>query len=62
MLARVGHKVRDLMRVRMGPLTLHKLSPGQFRILTAREVRELKHLPQDSPQRSRDSISHAKTK
>ena len=47
MLAHVGHKVRDLMRVKMGPLTLHKLAPGEFRLLTSREVRELKHLPQD---------------
>jgi 23S rRNA pseudouridine2605 synthase len=47
MLARVGHKVRDLMRTRMGPLTLHKLAPGQSRMLTAQEVRELKKTPQD---------------
>lgn len=46
MLARVGHKVRDLMRVRMGPLNLHKLAPGDMRTLTEREVRELKKLPE----------------
>jgi len=46
MLARIGHKVRDLMRVKMGPLTLHGLGPGQFRPLTPREVRELRRLPQ----------------
>ena len=45
MLARLGHKVRDLMRIRMGPLSLHGLAPGQVRSLTAREVRELKELP-----------------
>jgi 23S rRNA pseudouridine2605 synthase len=45
MLARLGHKVRDLMRVKMGPLTLHGLAPGQVRLLTPREVRALKELP-----------------
>jgi 23S rRNA pseudouridine2605 synthase len=41
MLARVGHKVRELVRVKMGPLTLHGLEPGEFRELTGREVKEL---------------------
>jgi 23S rRNA pseudouridine2605 synthase len=45
MLAKLGHKVRDLTRVKMGPLTLHGLSVGQVRSLTAREVKELKKLP-----------------
>ncbi|MEO6435380.1 MAG: pseudouridine synthase [Tepidisphaeraceae bacterium] len=44
MLAKAGHKVRDLTRVRMGPLTLHGLEPGDVRSLTSREVRELKAL------------------
>jgi 23S rRNA pseudouridine2605 synthase len=44
-LARLGHKVRDLTRTRMGPLTLHGLGPGQVRSLTPREVRELRQLP-----------------
>ena len=46
MLAKVGHKVRELTRVKMGPLTLQGLQPGQFRPLTGREVRELKQLPE----------------
>jgi 23S rRNA pseudouridine2605 synthase len=41
MLARIGHKVRELVRVKMGPLTLHGLEPGEFRELTGREVKEL---------------------
>jgi 23S rRNA pseudouridine2605 synthase len=41
MLAGLGHKVRDLTRIRMGPLTLEGLSPGQFRPLTGRELRQL---------------------
>ena len=46
MLAKVGHKVRDLMRVQMGPLTLDGLKPGQFRPLTTREVKALRKLTQ----------------
>jgi 23S rRNA pseudouridine2605 synthase len=42
MFARVGNKVRELTRIRMGPLELHGLAPGQVRELTARELRELK--------------------
>lgn len=42
MLAKLGHKVRELTRVRLGPLELGKLGSGQFRMLTSREVRELK--------------------
>jgi 23S rRNA pseudouridine2605 synthase len=44
MLADVGHKVRDLMRIKMGPLDLRGLSSGAFRPLTPREVRQLKEL------------------
>ena len=44
MLAKLGHKVRDLMRTRMGPLTLHGLEPGAVRSLTPREVKALKAL------------------
>ena len=51
MLARVGHKVRDLMRVKMGSLTLHKLAPGEFRLLTSREVRDLKKVPNEHAER-----------
>lgn len=41
MLAKFGHKVRDLTRISMGPLTLKGLAPGKFRELSPREVREL---------------------
>jgi len=30
MLAKIGHKVRELVRVKMGPLNLHGLDPGDF--------------------------------
>jgi 23S rRNA pseudouridine2605 synthase len=52
LLAHVGHRVRDLVRVRMGPLTLEGLNPGQFRELTPREVKALRKLMernQDKP-------------
>lgn len=42
MLARLGHKVKDLTRVEMGPLNLQGLSVGQFRNLTGREIAQLK--------------------
>ncbi|HSV13979.1 MAG TPA: pseudouridine synthase [Tepidisphaeraceae bacterium] len=44
MLANVGHKVRELTRIKMGPLTLDRLQPGAFRELTAREVKALRQL------------------
>ena len=55
MLARLGHKVRDLMRIRMGPLNLQGLAPGQVRSLTPREVRELRELPK---RRKPDEAAH----
>lgn len=42
MLAKLGHKVRDITRIRLGPLTLEGLKPGQSRPLTPREIRALR--------------------
>ena len=47
MLAKVGHKVKDLTRVRMGPLNLDGLNPGDYRELTPREVKELQRLSRE---------------
>jgi pseudouridine synthase len=44
MCAAVGHPVRSLVRTRMGPLTLGRLRPGEWRELTAAEVKALKGL------------------
>ena len=44
MLASEGHKVKDLTRVKMGSLTLEGLSPGSFRQLTPKEVKELQRI------------------
>jgi 23S rRNA pseudouridine2605 synthase len=46
MLARLGHKVRELTRIRMGPLTIEGLPPGHSRPLTGREVKALRSLAQ----------------
>jgi 23S rRNA pseudouridine2605 synthase len=59
MLAKIGHKVRELTRIKMGPLELHGLEPGEFRELTQRELRSLRaaiEKPADShPRASPDS-------
>ena len=44
MLARIGHRVRRLTRVRIGRLTLRGLGPGKFRALTPAEVKALRKL------------------
>lgn len=44
MLAGLGHKVRDLTRVRMGPLTLEGLPLGHSRPLTGREIKALREM------------------
>ncbi len=42
MLAKVGHKVRELTRVKIGPLEIGRLKPGEFRMLSPREVESLR--------------------
>ena len=44
MLARLGHSVRRLTRVRIGHLTLRGLGPGKTRPLTPTEVKKLRAL------------------
>jgi 23S rRNA pseudouridine2605 synthase len=41
LLARLGHKVLTLTRVGFGPLRLGKLPPGEYRVLTSKERRQL---------------------
>ena len=41
-LAKMGHKVRELTRTRFGPLSLGTLKPGQSRFLFPRELRDLR--------------------
>jgi 23S rRNA pseudouridine2605 synthase len=44
MLDAVGHSVIKLLRIRMGPLSLGDLEPGEFRFLTDRESNALRAL------------------
>lgn len=39
----LGHKVRQLKRTAIGPISDRHLAPGEFRELTAREVDQLRH-------------------
>ena len=41
-LAKLGHKVRELIRTRMGPLELGNMKPGSFRPLTSKELSQLR--------------------
>ncbi|TVQ56122.1 MAG: rRNA pseudouridine synthase [Phycisphaerales bacterium] len=43
MLAQMGHPVRKLRRIQMGPLKLRGLQPGQWRDLLPEEIKLLKH-------------------
>jgi 23S rRNA pseudouridine2605 synthase len=42
MLAKVGHKVRDVTRIKFGPLEIGSLKPGQSRLLNPRELKALR--------------------
>jgi pseudouridine synthase len=44
----VGHPVKRLIRVRMGPIRLGNLAPGQWRHLTRREVEALERTVETS--------------
>src|SRR5688572_474459 len=54
----IGHPVRTLTRVRIGPIADKHLRVGSYRELTADEVRKLQH----AGKRSRPSASRAKRK
>jgi pseudouridine synthase len=47
MCASIGHPVRKLTRVRMGPITLGDLRPGHWRDLTSAEVAKLRSVAGD---------------
>ncbi len=54
MMLRVGHKVRKLRRVQLGPLELKGLRVGQWRDLTPREVERLRRQGAKPRRRGRD--------
>jgi 23S rRNA pseudouridine2605 synthase len=60
MFARVGHKVRELTRIKMGPLELHDLKPGEIRELTSRELKALHASTKKTPGDSNPRASHDK--
>jgi 23S rRNA pseudouridine2605 synthase len=51
----LGHPVRELKRVRMGPLQLGALESGQWRYLTSREIHDLEALKKVSQKDKRRS-------
>lgn len=57
--AKFGLKVRRLKRIRLGPLTLGNLTPGQFRVLTPREIEAIKG-PPPGPRPSRKPLKEDK--
>lgn len=42
MMARLGYKVRDLVRIKIGPVSVRGLAVGAYRLLTRQEVLRLK--------------------
>jgi 23S rRNA pseudouridine2605 synthase len=68
MMARIGHKVIQLMRVRFGPLNLGKLKTGEYRRLTDWELKKLremlneKHSPTIRHRKGRKNVSHGKSR
>ena len=42
MMARLGYKVRDLIRIKIGPLSIRSLPTGAYRKLTSRELAKLR--------------------
>lgn len=46
MMARLGYKVRDLLRTRFGPLTLQGVGAGKWRLLTPGEIKRLQNAGQ----------------
>ncbi len=60
--ALLGHPVRDLRRVRLGPLQLGSLEVGQWRYLTAKEIGQLESLKRQSETRARKGRARQRRK
>ncbi|MBC8106180.1 MAG: rRNA pseudouridine synthase [Anaerolineae bacterium] len=58
MLAKVGHKVRDVTRIKFGPMELGTLKPGQSRLVMPRELKALRSAASKS---DRDGEREGKT-
>ncbi|NIA06820.1 MAG: hypothetical protein GWP14_04135 [Actinobacteria bacterium] len=48
MMARLGYKVRDLVRIKIGPVSVRGLAVGAYRPLTRQEVLRLKAVAKTS--------------
>ena len=68
MMARIGHKVIQLIRVRFGPLNIGKLKTGEYRRLTDWELKKLremlneKHSPSIRYRKGRKNVSPRKSR
>jgi len=62
MMSGVGHKVRDLLRIKMGPIELKGLAVGQFRPLTHGELRALQQAPEKERKALEEFKQRAKTR
>jgi 23S rRNA pseudouridine2605 synthase len=58
----LGHPVRELKRVRLGPLDLGPLETGQWRYLTAKEIRDLESLKRSPAKGKRRSSGQRRRK
>jgi 23S rRNA pseudouridine2605 synthase len=58
MCAAVGHRVRRLVRTRIGPVADPRLPPGAWRALRPAEVRALYEAASTSGQAGREDRSH----
>ena len=52
--ARLGHNVRTLVRIRIGPLSLRGLPVGAYRPLTPAELKAIREVSADTPSSGRD--------
>lgn len=58
MLAKVGHKVREVTRIKFGPMELGTLKPGQSRLLMPRELKALRSAAKKSAPDTREARPH----
>ncbi|MEE8452191.1 MAG: pseudouridine synthase [Thermoguttaceae bacterium] len=58
-LARVGHKVQRLVRIAIGPVRLGDLQPGESRLLSSKEINELRQ--EADPKKPRKKTVRKKT-
>ena len=61
MLEAVGHPVRALKRIRIGPLSERRLKPGEWRELTDEELRKLKALAAKPPDPAPRAAAHRRS-